>query len=94
MSIPTNAVSTELDAVNQILSSVGQAPGTTLNLQNPEVAIVLTTLREVNKQVQAEVDRQAEEQVKKELFLIEPLIIKFFKIYFFFKFNLRVARIV
>ena len=37
------------------LSSVGQAPVTTLDLQNPEVAIVLTTLREVNKQVQSEV---------------------------------------
>jgi len=50
----TYAASTELDAVNQILSSVGQAPVTTLNLQNPEVAIFLTTLREVNRQVQAE----------------------------------------
>ena len=50
----TYAASTELDAVNQILSSVGQAPVTTLDLQNPEVAIVLTTLREVNKQVQTE----------------------------------------
>jgi len=50
----TYAASTELDAVNQILSSVGQAPVTTLDLQNPEVAIVLTTLREVNTQVQAE----------------------------------------
>jgi hypothetical protein len=47
-------VSTELDAVNQILSSVGQAPVTTLDLQNPEVSIVLNTLREVNRQVQAE----------------------------------------
>jgi len=54
MAVTTYAVSTELDAVNQILSSVGQAPVTTLDLQNPEVAIVLTTLREVNKQVQAE----------------------------------------
>ena len=50
----TYAASTELDAVNQILSSVGQAPVTTLDLQNPEVAIVLTTLREVSKQVQSE----------------------------------------
>ena len=50
----THAASTELDAVNQMLSSVGQAPVTTLDLQNPEVAIVLTTLREVNKQVQSE----------------------------------------
>tara|TARA_R100001594_G_scaffold20163_1_gene39029 strand:+ start:232 stop:864 length:633 start_codon:yes stop_codon:yes gene_type:complete len=54
MSYPTYAVSTELDAVNQILSSVGQAPVTTLDLQNPEVAIVLNTLREVNKTVQTE----------------------------------------
>lgn len=54
MPFPTYAVSTELDAVNQILSSVGQAPVTTLDLQNPEVAIVLNTLREVNKQVQSE----------------------------------------
>ena len=54
MPFPTYAVSTELDAVNQILSSVGQAPVTTLDLQNPEVSIVLNTLREVNKQVQAE----------------------------------------
>ena len=34
---PNKAVSTELDAVNQILSAVGQAPVTTLDLQNPEV---------------------------------------------------------
>ena len=54
MPFPTYAVSTELDAVNQILSSVGQAPVTTLDLQNPEVAIVVNTLREVNKQVQSE----------------------------------------
>lgn len=54
MSIPTNAVSTELDAVNLILSSVGQAPVTTLDMQNPEVSIVLETLRDVNKQVQSE----------------------------------------
>ena len=54
MHFPTYAVSTELDAVNQILSSVGQAPVTTLDLQNPEVSIVLNTLREVNRQVQTE----------------------------------------
>ena len=54
MHFPTYAASTELDAVNQILSSVGQAPVTTLDLQNPEVSIVLNTLREVNRQVQAE----------------------------------------
>ena len=54
MAFPTYAVSTELDAVNQILSSVGQAPVTTLDLQNPEVAIVVNTLREVSRQVQLE----------------------------------------
>ena len=54
MPFPTYAVSTELDAVNQILSSVGQAPVTTLNLQNPEVSIALNTIREVSKQVQLE----------------------------------------
>ena len=54
MAYPTYAVSTELDAVNQILSSVGQAPVTTLDQQNPEVSIALNTLREANKQVQAE----------------------------------------
>lgn len=54
MPFPTYAVSTELDAVNQILSSVGQAPVTTLDLQNPEVSIVLNTLREVNRQIQSE----------------------------------------
>ena len=54
MPYPTYAVSTELDAINQILSSVGQAPVTTLDLQNPEVGIVLGTLREVNRMVQAD----------------------------------------
>ena len=54
MPFPTYAVSTELDAVNQILSSVGQAPVTTLDLQNPEVAIVVNTIREISRQVQLE----------------------------------------
>ena len=54
MPFPTYAASTELDAVNQILSSVGQAPVTTLDLQNPEVFIILNTLRETSKQVQLE----------------------------------------
>ena len=54
MSFPTYAVSTELDAVNQILSSVGQAPVTTLDLENPEAAIAVNTLREISKQVQIE----------------------------------------
>jgi len=51
---PNKAVSTELDAVNQILSAVGQAPVTTLDLQNPEVYTVLQTLRDVSREVQSE----------------------------------------
>ena len=54
MPFPTNAASTELDAVNQILSSVGQAPVTTLDLQNPEVATAVNTIREQSRQVQLE----------------------------------------
>jgi hypothetical protein len=54
MPFPTNAASTELDAINQILSSVGQAPVTTLDLQNPEVFTAVNTLREQSKQVQLE----------------------------------------
>ena len=48
---PTYAVSTELDAVNQILSSVGQAPVNTLDIQNPEVYIIINTIKEVTRQV-------------------------------------------
>ena len=51
---PNNAVSTELDAVNQILSAVGQAPVTTLDLQNPEVYTVLQTLRDTSREIQSE----------------------------------------
>ena len=54
MPIPNKAASTELDAVNQILSSVGQAAVTTLDMQNPEVFTALSTLREVSRQLQAE----------------------------------------
>ena len=52
--MPVYAASTELDAVNEILTSVGQAAVTTLDLRNPEVSVVLTTLREQNKLVQAQ----------------------------------------
>ena len=54
MPIPNKAASTELDAVNQILSSVGQAAVTTLDMQNPEVFAALSTLRQVSRQLQAE----------------------------------------
>ena len=44
----------ELDAVNQMLASVGQAPVTTLQQSNPDVAIALDTLHQVSREVQAE----------------------------------------
>ena len=44
----------ELQAVNQILESVGQAPITSLNLSNPDVAIAKDTLDQVSRDVQAE----------------------------------------
>lgn len=54
MAFPNALVSTELDAVNQILGAVGQAPVTTLNNTNPDVAIAYDTLLEVNREVQSE----------------------------------------
>ena len=47
-------VTDELPAINQILSSIGQAPVTTLDQTNPDVAIAYNALLEVNKEVQAE----------------------------------------
>jgi len=54
MSFPTSLVATELAAVNQILGAVGQAPVTTLDDTNPDVAIAYDTLQEVNREVQSE----------------------------------------
>ena len=47
-------VSTELDAVNSILMSVGESPVNTLTVQSPEVAIAQKTLRQICREVQAE----------------------------------------
>ena len=47
-------VSTELDAVNSILMSVGETPVNTLTVQSPEVAIAQKTLRQVCREIQAE----------------------------------------
>ena len=46
--------STEHTAINEILASVGQAPVTTLDQTNPDVAIAHTTLLQVSREVQAE----------------------------------------
>lgn len=54
MAFPNALVATELAAVNQILGAVGQAPVTTLDQTNPDVAISYDTLQEVNREVQAE----------------------------------------
>ena len=54
MSYPTTGSQTELQAINQILMSVGQAPVTTLERTNPDVAISWDTLMECSKEVQSE----------------------------------------
>ena len=50
----TTGEAIELKAVNGILASVGQAPVTTLEQTNPDVAICYQTLLDVSRQVQAE----------------------------------------
>ena len=54
MPFPTTNATQELPAINQILSSCGQAPVTTLDTTNPDVAIAYDTLLEVSKEVQGE----------------------------------------
>ena len=54
MAFPTTNATEELPAVNQILQSCGQAPVTTLDQTNPDVAIAYQTLQEVSREVQAE----------------------------------------
>ena len=54
MAFPTPNAAQELPAVNEILASVGQAPVTTLDQTNPDVAIAYDTLLNVSREVQAE----------------------------------------
>ena len=54
MPFPTTNATEELPAINEILASVGQAPVTTLDQTNPDVAIVYNTLLTVSREVQAE----------------------------------------
>ena len=54
MPFPTTNATQELPAINQILSSCGQAPVTTLDQTNPDVAIAYDTLQQVSREVQAE----------------------------------------
>jgi hypothetical protein len=54
MAFPTTDNKSELQAVNQILASVGQAPVTSLDQTNPDVALCYETLTDVSRQIQAE----------------------------------------
>tara|TARA_A100001037_G_scaffold88941_1_gene80654 strand:- start:2684 stop:3319 length:636 start_codon:yes stop_codon:yes gene_type:complete len=54
MPFPTTNATQELPAINQILTSCGQAPVTTLDQTNPDVAIAYDTLLQVSREVQAE----------------------------------------
>ena len=54
MAFPTTNAAQELPAVNEILASVGQAPVTTLDQTNPDVAIAYDILINTSREVQAE----------------------------------------
>ena len=54
MAFPTTNAAEELPAVNEILASVGQAPVTTLDQTNPDVAIAYDALLNVSREVQSE----------------------------------------
>ena len=54
MASTTIDLDTELSAVNSILGAIGQSPLTTLNFDNPEVAIIYNLLRDANVDTQAE----------------------------------------
>ena len=54
MDFPTTNAAQELPAINQILMACGQAPVTTLDETNPDVAIAYQTLLEVSREVQSE----------------------------------------
>ena len=54
MASTTIDLDTELSAVNSILGAIGQSPLTTLNFDNPEVAMIFNLLRDANVDTQAE----------------------------------------
>ena len=45
---------TEIDAINEVLAAIGQAPVTTLDQTNPDVSIIQQTLSSVSREVQSE----------------------------------------
>ena len=54
MAVVAYGASTELDAVNSILMSVGESPVNTLSVQSPEVVIAQKTLQQVCREILAE----------------------------------------
>ena len=54
MATTTIDLDTKLSAVNSILGAIGQSPQTTLNFDNPEVALIFNLLRDANVDTQAE----------------------------------------
>lgn len=54
MAFDTTDARTELGAVNEILASIGQAPVTSLEQTNPDVAICYNTLIQISREVQSE----------------------------------------
>lgn len=54
MAIPSTPTTIEVEAVNEILMSIGQAPVSKLEQTNPDVAIAYETLMQVSKEVQSE----------------------------------------
>ena len=54
MAVVSYGASTELDAVNSILMSVGESPVNTLTVQSPEVVTAQKTLRQVCREVLTE----------------------------------------
>jgi hypothetical protein len=47
-------MTTKLQAINQMLSGIGQAPVVSLDIANPEIALAETVLDAVNREVQGE----------------------------------------
>lgn len=47
-------MTTQLQAINQMLSGIGQAPVVSLDVANPEIAIALNVLDSVSREVQGE----------------------------------------
>jgi hypothetical protein len=50
----TNIMTTQLQAINQMLTGIGQAPVVSLDIANPEIATALSILDSVNREVQGE----------------------------------------